>query len=929
MNGETENAAPAPERIFPLSRYFSIASFICIVVATVLLWQWDRQTGAAELRALGERNNESLTITLLNSLRPDLEKLLAISSDLSNAQLLGHPHIAKLDSAARTLVQGGTTVKIKFYNLSGRTLYSSELKQIGQSQVDNSAFQAARDGITTTALNYRDRFEAFGTTVTQRDLISTYLPAKLAGSSDTIAVVEVYDDVTAVLARMRTTQIKFLAGAAAILLLLYGTLFLIVRRADNILRQRQQERVDSFDALDRTRRDLAAAHANLDETTSQMRLVNDAVPVSLAYIDKDQRYRYINHRFEVWIERKTEDVIGRTVREIQGEEIYALIHADIERALAGNPVVSTRRQNMPSGKVLDITYTYEPHLTASGQIAGYYAVMQDVSEQQRIERTLRDSTDRFRMLTELSSDWFWEQDDKLCFVDIRGEGADHGGISADSHFGKTRWELPHTEPAEGDWEAHKALLHAHKPFKNLLLRRTPPTGVRYISVSGAPIFSLNGKFKGYRGVSSDITERRNAEETLRQATIAAESASLAKSQFLANMSHEIRTPMNGVLGMTELLMAENLTPRQQQYTTTIRNSGETLLRVINDVLDFSKIEAGKLELEILPFNLRESLDDVIALLNERAIEKGLQLELDIGDDLPEAICSDPVRLRQVLTNLTSNALKFTHQGKVRISARRVALDDARPGGKCLLLFEITDSGIGLTPEAQGKLFQPFSQADESTTRRYGGTGLGLTISKQLTELMGGEIGVRSEPSQGATFWFTISAEIALEKDAVSVTQRLTLTPADLQALSGPLNCRVLLAEDNAVNQAVAKAMLNTLGCETEIVADGVAAVEAVANRAFDVILMDCNMPRLDGWGATRQIREQEAQQGSTKHTPIIALTANAMQGEREHCIQAGMDDYLAKPFKREQLREIIARWGVASTTSDQSGSNHAVISPAP
>jgi signal transduction histidine kinase/DNA-binding response OmpR family regulator len=534
----------------------------------------------------------------------------------------------------------------------------------------------------------------------------------------------------------------------------------------------------------------------------------------------------------------------------------------------------------------------------------------------------------------------------------------------------------------------------------------------------------------------------------------AEEASRAKSQFLANMSHEIRTPMNGILGMTELLLDTPLSDTQRRFADTVHRSGEALLGIINDILDFSKIEAGKLELESIDLNIWQLIEDVGELLAEPAHVKGLELVCRIGDGVPEHVRGDPVRLRQIITNLASNAIKFTERGEVVIEVK--LMDCQKEGHSCagadcgfrktdgtnmdgtLLHFSVRDSGIGISTEAQQRLFQPFSQADNSTTRRFGGTGLGLAISRQLVQMMGGEMGLISAEGRGSTFWFAVclppasgtpqvadkteltglrllmvednptnrlvlehqlsgwGIETHVEDNGMRAFERIRAAAAqghgyELALIDGKLpgltgmelaqriradetvsgmklimltslshdkswraagidDClskpvrrtdllqaiakatgrsfqastpaasanapkslqgrkpKVLLAEDNAVNQTLALAMLTSYGCEIEVAVNGRQAVEASAERTFDLVLMDCQMPEMDGFEATRHIRAREAKTGTSERLPIIALTANAMEGDRGRCIEAGMDDYLSKPFKREQLYAVLGRW---------------------
>jgi TMAO reductase system sensor TorS len=401
----------------------------------------------------------------------------------------------------------------------------------------------------------------------------------------------------------------------------------------------------------------------------------------------------------------------------------------------------------------------------------------------------------------------------------------------------------------------------------------------------------------------------------------AEEASRAKSRFLANMSHEIRTPLNGVLGMTALLGGTELTSAQRHYVETVRRSGEALLDLLSDILDFSRIEAGKLQLEKHEFDLRQPLKEVTELFAGHAGQKGLKLSCDIAPTVPVALSGDPGRLRQILVNLVSNAVKFTEAGEVTI---RVTTAVQGPD-ESLLRFAVKDTGIGIPCEFRDQIFESFAQVDGSHSRRFGGTGLGLAIARQLVELMGGEIGVDSQPGKGSTFWFTAR----LEKQPTSLAQNpepALSRPASWNAgatgerdqakdgssplppSSPGLRGYVLLAEDNPVNQELVKTMLECFGCRVDTVANGREAVDACQRAAYDLVFMDCQMPLMDGFEAVRFIREREKTAAAHQRTPIVALTAHAFPSDRQRCLDAGMDDYLSKPFRQEHLREVTERW---------------------
>jgi PAS domain S-box-containing protein len=526
------------------------------------------------------------------------------------------------------------------------------------------------------------------------------------------------------------------------------------------------------------------------------------------------------------------------------------------------------------------------------------------------ERALRVSNERFQGILDNANAAIYIRDAAGRYLLVNREFERICSVKAQDILGRTGNELGSTETAAEVRRMDRAVLEAGAPI-SFEQEVHSPDGVRTYLAVKFPIQDEDGAKTAVAGISTDITDQKHA-------LAKAEEVSRQKSEFVANMSHELRTPLNGVVGMTSLLRDTRLDPIQREYADALAASSEALLAVINDILDFSKIEAGRLELDATDFALRGAVEEACLMLAAQARAKGLGIKHWLHASVPITVTGDRGRLRQILLNLLSNAVKFTASGEITVNV----FDD----GDSVVRFEVADTGVGIAADQASHVFESFVQGDQSTTRRYGGTGLGLAISRELAHRMGGEIGAKPGDVGGSVFWFTatlpaVDAGAGIDETMPSVLAHREREP-QAKTRTEHNGAVVLVAEDNEINHAVAKALLSKLGLRTAVAHNGREAVEMALAKDYAAILMDCQMPELDGYEATRRIRAAE----KARRVPIIAMTAHSMPGDRERCLAAGMDDYLSKPVRAEELDAAMANWlhehqspTQASATGDATG----------
>jgi len=567
-----------------------------------------------------------------------------------------------------------------------------------------------------------------------------------------------------------------------------------------------------------------------------------------------------------------------------------------DKARTGSDYEGVYRTRWPNGAVYHLKIRSKIYRNPDGTAVRMVGMCWDISDRVMAEAKLHEQqTLLSTIMDNLPVAVFGKDANEFRFTHWNKMSETMLGLKASDVLGKSDYDLFPSEQADffrrKDVETMKGRRLLEIPEEPIHSQVLGEITLRTYKV---PLYDAQGNPSYLLGIFENITERKRSERELLAAREAAVEAANAKSEFLANMSHEIRTPINGVIGMTGLLLDTQLNPEQRDYTETIRNSADTLLTLVNDVLDFSKVEAGKLDLELIDFELKPLVQDVVKMLAFSATKKGLNISHHYQGELSHWFKGDPGRLRQILINLVNNAIKFTSNGSITIVVKKLNADQNTD----FLHFEIVDTGIGIPQSALGRMFRAFSQADASTTRRFGGTGLGLSICKHLVDLMGGSIGVESREGNGSTFWFDIPLQVG-----VRPVELMNDEVAPSFALNARL--RILIAEDNPVNRMIAVRILEKLGCRADSAANGNEVLDALRNAPYDLVLMDCQMPEMDGYETTRLIRHSRTL--PCVKIPIIAMTANALPGDREKCLAVGMDDYVSKPLTAEHLVTVIHR----------------------
>lgn len=641
--------------------------------------------------------------------------------------------------------------------------------------------------------------------------------------------------------------------------------------------------------IQRIHRNLAAEQS-LQETRILASRVFEGSSNGILIADGQCQIVAINAKFEEIVGLTSADMVGMDLQDYlanaQGYEMCRQIEQALEHADVWRGEIADRK---PDGEIIQQWLTLSVVRNSEGEPINYVGVFEDLTQERKREGQIRrlsqaiEQSPTYILITDLDS--------QIEYVNPHFLSAT--GYALHEVLGrKPSFLASGLTPQRTFSELWRTLLQG-KTWEGELINRHRNGQICYLRAIVSPIRDAQGQVTGYAAVELDVTEQRRQALQLEKARREAEAASVAKSNFLANMSHEIRTPMNGIIGISELMLSMPQDAQLREQVQTIHNSAKGLLGIINDILDLSKIEANKLQLESLPFSPNELLQDLLNLMRPAAQERALSLTFHLNPPLLPVLMGDPSRVRQILLNLLGNAIKFTSEGEVRLVV------DMKPlqGQEVDISFSVIDTGIGMPKQVMQNLFSPFYQGDASMTRRFGGTGLGLSISHRLAKLMGGSLTVNSVVGQGSVFVLRLPLKIAAAQYAKQISHK---------AVDLPQGLNLLLVEDNPVNRKVAQALLKRLHGHVTTVNDGAQAIERLAEENFDVVLMDCQMPNMDGFEATRRIRKGEAGPRAA-NTPIIAMTAHAMQGDREACIAAGMDDYIAKPVSIDDLRLVLAR----------------------
>lgn len=639
--------------------------------------------------------------------------------------------------------------------------------------------------------------------------------------------------------------------------------------------------------------------ANLQKRTAELEIFFSSSLSLLCIANLDGYFLRLNPQWEHTLGYRLQDLEGnRFLDFVHPDDLDLTLTAIADLASAQSIVSFINRYRHRDGTYRWIEWRSVPY----GQLI--YAAARDITDQRKYEESIRQAQAFLDSIVEnIPNMIFVKEASELRFVRFNKAGEELLGYSRTDLIGKNDYDFFPNEEADFFVSKDREVLSKRDILD--ISEETIHTqhGTRLLHTKKVPIFDEVGKPQYLLGISEDITERKRAEEELRQAKEAAEVASQAKSEFLANMSHEIRTPMNAILGFTQLLEITTLDAEQQAYLKSISHAGSSLLTIINDILDLSKLEAGELKLTSKEFSPQTLIAQLVKLFQPQAVAKGLLLTATLDPTIPPILIAPVDRLQQVLTNLIRNAIKFTSVGRITI---RVKLDYVGTSkSEMQLHFQVQDTGIGIAPEDQARIFDAFTQVESSATRQYEGTGLGLTICQKIVPLMGGQLGVESQLGEGSTFWFTTPVECPVNDQPTLPTY----SPLVTQSPEG-INTRILLVEDNLDNQEVLMQMLKRLGyLHVDAVSNGLQALDYLSKHSADIVLMDCQMPVLDGFGATRQLRKRE---DPNHRLIIIGVTAHAMVGDRESCLAAGMDDYLSKPVIMPELGALLKQWSQAA-----------------